>query len=66
MTLLDISVLAESLRSLSIAPLLIMLSSSVLTVIWHIAHFWVSYGRSAMHGLPMGYLVGLSYNRLTD
>ena len=31
MTLLDISVLAESLRSLSIAPLLLMLSSRVLT-----------------------------------
>ena len=31
MTLLDISVLAESLRSLSIDPLLLMLSSRVLT-----------------------------------
>ena len=31
MNLLDISVLAESLRSLSIAPVLLMLSSRVLT-----------------------------------
>ena len=28
---------------------------------WHIAHFWVSYGRCAMPGLPMGRSEGLSW-----
>ena len=26
-----------------------------LTEVWHIAHFWVSYGRRAMPGLHMGW-----------
>ena len=31
------------------------------TEVWHIAHFWVSYGRCAMPGLPMGQSEGLSW-----
>ena len=31
-----------------------------LTEVWHIAHFWVSYGRCAMPGLPMGWSEVLS------
>ena len=31
-----------------------------LTEVWHMAHFWVSYGRCTMPGSPMGRLVGLS------
>ena len=31
-----------------------------LTEVWHIAHFWVSYGRCAMPGSPMGWSEGLS------
>ena len=34
--------------------------SMSLTEVWHIAHFWVSYGRCAMFGLPMGWSEGLS------
>ena len=30
-------------------------ASSDLTKVWHIAHFWVSYGRCAMPGSPMGW-----------
>ena len=30
------------------------------TAVWHIAHFWISYGRCTMHGLPMGRSQGLS------
>ena len=30
------------------------------TEVWHIAHFWVSYGRCAMPGSPMGQSEGLS------
>ena len=30
----------------------------VVTEVRHLAHFWVSYGRCAMLGSPMGYLVG--------
>ena len=30
------------------------------TAVWLIAHFWVSYGRYAMPGLPMGQPEGLS------
>ena len=30
------------------------------TEVWHIAHFWMSYGRCATHGLPMGCSEGLS------
>ena len=30
------------------------------TEVWHIAHFWVSYGRCAMPGLLMGWAEGLS------
>ena len=29
------------------------------TEVWHIAHFWVSYDRCAMSGLPMGWSEGL-------
>ena len=32
-----------------------------LTEVWHIAHFWVCYGRCAMPGFPMGYSEGLSW-----
>ena len=32
-----------------------------LTEVSHIAHFWVSYGRCAMPGLPMGWSEGLSW-----
>ena len=32
-----------------------------ITEVWHIAHFWMSYGRCAIHGLPMGFSEGLSY-----
>ena len=32
-----------------------------LTEIWHIAHFWMSYGRCATPGLPMGWSEGLSW-----
>ena len=28
--------------------------------VWHMAHFWVSYGRCTMHGSPMGRSEGLS------
>ena len=30
------------------------------TEVWHIAHFWVSYGRCTMPGLPMGWSEGQS------
>ena len=30
------------------------------TEVWHIAHFWVSYGRCTMPRLPMGQSEGLS------
>ena len=30
------------------------------TEVWHIAHFWVYYGRCAMPGSPMGRSEGLS------
>ena len=40
--------------SLSISTLV------VLTEVWHIAHFWVSYGRCAMTALPMGWSAGQS------
>ena len=29
-----------------------------LTEVWHMAHFWVSYGRCTMPGSPMGRLEG--------
>ena len=32
-----------------------------LTEVSHIAHFWVSYGRCSMPGLPMGWSEGLSW-----
>ena len=32
-----------------------------LTEVWHIACFWVSYGRCAMPGLPIGWSEGLSW-----
>ena len=31
-----------------------------LTEVWHIVHFWASYGRCAMPELPMGWSEGLS------
>ena len=33
----------------------------VLAEVWHIAYFWVPYGRYAMPGLPMGRSEGLSW-----
>ena len=33
-----------------------------LTEVWHMAHFWVSYDRCTMPGLPMGRSEGLSRN----
>ena len=30
------------------------------TEVWHMAHFWVSYGRCTMPGSPMGRSEGLS------
>ena len=32
----------------------------VITEVWHMAHFWVSYGRCTMPGSPMGRSEGLS------
>ena len=34
--------------------------SGVLTEVWHMAHFWVSYGRCTMPGSPMGRSEGSS------
>ena len=31
---------------------------SIVAEVWHFAHFWVSYGRCAMPGLPMGWSEG--------
>ena len=31
-----------------------------ITEVWHMAHFWVSYGRCTMPGSPMGRSEGLS------
>ena len=31
-----------------------------ITEVWHIAHFWVSYGRCAMPGSPIGRSEGFS------
>ena len=31
------------------------------TEVWHIAHFWVSYGRYATPGSPIGWSEGLSW-----
>ena len=31
-----------------------MLFLKEVTEVWHIAHFWMSHGRCAMDGLPMG------------
>ena len=33
---------------------------TLITEVWYIAHFWVSYGRCAMPGLPMEWSEGLS------
>ena len=33
---------------------------SLLTEVWHMAHFWVSYGRCTMPGSPMGRSEGSS------
>ena len=32
----------------------------VITEVWHMAHFWVSYGRCTMPGSPMGWSEKLS------
>ena len=32
----------------------------LLTEVWHMAHFWMSYGRCTMPGSPMGRSEGLS------
>ena len=32
-----------------------------LTEVWHIAHFWMSYGKCVTPGLPMGWSEGLSW-----
>ena len=32
----------------------------IITEVWHMAHFWVSYGRCTMPGSPMGRSEGLS------
>ena len=32
----------------------------LLTEVWHMTHFWVSYGRCTMPGSPMGRSEGLS------
>ena len=32
----------------------------LITEVWHIAHFWVSYGRCTMPGSPIGRSEGLS------
>ena len=32
----------------------------MLTEVWHMAHFWVSYGRCTIHGSPIGRSEGLS------
>ena len=31
------------------------------TEVWHLGHFWLSYGRCAMSGSPLGMLLGLSW-----
>ena len=36
------------------------LKTTPATEVWLIAHFWMSYGRPATHGLPMGCSEGLS------
>ena len=41
--------------------IIIHVSTRGVTEVWHIAHFWVSYGRCAMPGLPMGWSEGLSW-----
>ena len=41
-------------------PCQLLKPTSTITEVWHIAHFWVSYGRCAMTGLPMGWSEGLS------
>ena len=38
----------------------VYLLGTVLTEVWHMAHFWVSYGRCTMPGSPMGRSEGLS------
>ena len=40
--------------------IVLLLKDIVLTEVWHIAHFWVSYDRCAMPGSPMGWSEGLS------
>ena len=37
-----------------------MVSCKKLTEVWHMAHFWVSYGRCTMPGSPMGRSEGSS------
>ena len=35
-------------------------AATILTEVWHMAHFWVSYGRCTMPGSPMGRSEGSS------
>ena len=37
------------------------LSKFRLTEVWHIAHFWMSYGRCTIHSLHMGWSEELSW-----
>ena len=39
---------------------IIYIDSSPVTEVWHMAHFWVSYGRCTMPGSPMGRSEGSS------
>ena len=39
---------------------LLRLVVRTLTEVWHMAHFWVSYGKCTMPGSPMGRSEGLS------
>ena len=47
-------------RRLELLLLLGVFYSSTLTEVWHMAHFWVSYGRCTMPGSPMGRSEGSS------
>ena len=41
-------------------PLMMMTPHRIITKVWHMAHFWVSYGRCTMPGSPMGRSEGSS------
>ena len=38
----------------------VRVTDAVITEVWHMAHFWVSYGRCTMPGSPMGRSEGSS------